>query len=89
MQKVKFLVVSQGKKDAFTDILKQANISFTKIKLEQFSAIDLNQFYGIFFMPGYFEWGKDLSRKEVILKKIKRFVDRGGKLYAESLLSNC
>ena len=28
MQKVKFLIVNQGKKDAFTDILKQANISF-------------------------------------------------------------
>ncbi len=83
MEKTKILVVNYGKENAYTEILEQMEIPFKETNLKEFSSENLNRFSTLFFMPGYFEWGDNLDKKERILKKIKQFVEKGGSLYIE------
>ena len=87
-REISFLIVDETKNNEFEAILNLANITFKEITLKQFLNITLNQFTSIIFLPGYFEWGKDLLFKEKILTKIKKFRDRGGGFYGEYIQSD-
>ena len=82
-QKLEFLIVDQGKTNEFMTLLETTDISITRIDLDEFISADVKRFNSMLFMPGYFEWGDNLAKKELILKKIKAFTDKGGNLYAE------
>lgn len=82
-QKTEFLIVGPRGKNEFVNLLETTDMPITGIDLNEFVSTDIKRFKSMLFMPGYFEWGDDFAKKELILKKIKNFTDRGGNLYAE------
>jgi len=82
-RKTEFLIVGSKKANAFTTLFKTLGVPFVTTDLDDFISMDAKPFRSLLFMPEYFEWDDDFSKKELILKKIKRFTDNGGNLYAE------
>ncbi len=83
MSELKFLCVGGAKDNLFAKLLETVGATIDFIPLSEYLEHKAGAYTGMLFMAGYFDWDRDVKDKELILQKIKKFVDNGGSLYSE------
>lgn len=77
------LFVGKNRANEFLRIFEDWKIPVEIIALDEFPKVNPARYASVFFMPGYFEWDKNLAFKYDVLKMLKRFRDLGKGFYAE------
>lgn len=83
MSELKFLCVAGTSDNLLAGLLKQIGATIDFISLKEYLKHNIDTYTGMLFMPGYFDWDRDIKDKELILQKVKKFVDAGKSLYSE------
>ena len=83
MPELKYLHIGDSAGNRMTELLETAGATVDYISLDDYLEHDQEEYAGMLFMPGYFDWDSKVKDKEAILRKVKKFVDSGNSLYTE------
>ncbi len=83
MSELKYLCIGESTGNRMAELLEIAGATIDRIPLDDYLEHNQQEYAGMLFMPGYFDWDSKVNDKEAILRKVKKFVDNGNSLYTE------